>query len=67
MKEKEFNEASLLGQNLNTAVGLANIDGFTLRTMKLNGQELIGTCDFRPNRINVAIENDVVTEILGRG
>ena len=63
----KFAAEALLGKTEEEARKLVEASCCTLRVMKLNGEELIGTADYVPNRINVAVENGVVTEILGNG
>jgi len=32
-----------------------------------DGERFMGTCDYKPNRINVVVENDFVTDVTGIG
>jgi hypothetical protein len=41
--------------------------GYSVRINKQNGDMFFGTCDFRLDRINVEIENDIVAKINGIG
>ena len=41
--------------------------GFTTRVARQDGVDLAGTADFSESRVNVAVEGDVVTEILSIG
>lgn len=40
---------------------------FIVRVMRKNGHNCIGTCDYNPNRVNVAIENGVIKSIISIG
>ena len=58
--------------DIDDIVGMTTLDakaylqdiGHTMRVMILDGQSLIGTADFRSNRVNVAVEADVVVKVL---
>lgn len=54
----------LIGLKLEEAIMLS---GLTIRPMCENGEMLIGTCDYRPDRVNVATVDGIITEILGLG
>jgi hypothetical protein len=41
--------------------------GFTTRVTRQDGVDLAGTADFSESRVNVAVEGDVVTEIISIG
>jgi hypothetical protein len=41
--------------------------GFTTRVVRQDGVDLAGTADFSESRVNVAVEGDVVTEIVSIG
>jgi hypothetical protein len=43
------------------ATAWANERGMTVRVVKLDGESLPGTKDYRPERINVEVENGVIT------
>jgi hypothetical protein len=38
-----------------------------IRVMKLDGKGQIGTADYRTDRINVAVEDGIITEVLNIG
>lgn len=40
---------------------------YDIRVMSMDEQQLIGTCDWVPTRINVAIEKKIITAILNFG
>lgn len=56
-----------VGQPLTAMVEGCKAAGWTVRVTRRDGQSMIGTCGYRPNRINVAVENEVVTVIGGIG
>lgn len=39
----------------------------SIRVNELDGKHMAGTCDFNPDRINVVIDDGVITRINGRG
>lgn len=57
----------LIGKNLTDATALTESHGCRLRVRVRNGQGQMGTADFRLDRINVGIDDDVVTSIQGVG
>ena len=59
-KKTPQNKAPYIGHTLSEAKKLATQQGFTIRVMRMNGEELVGTTDFVPTRIDVAVENDIV-------
>lgn len=54
----------LVGLTLAEAEAEAADRGWTVRTARLDGEDLALTEDFSPTRVNVAVDDDVVTEIL---
>jgi len=42
-------------------------EGGRLRVMRRDWQNMFGDCQYDPSRLNVAVENEVVKEILKRG
>ena len=40
---------------------------FTIRVMRLNGQNCIGTADYNPNRVNVSIQDGIIKSIISIG
>jgi hypothetical protein len=41
--------------------------GVTIRVIRLDGEDLAATMDYLPTRINVAVEGDVITELISVG
>lgn len=39
----------------------------SLRTMSIDGEALVGTCDWKPNRVNVSVVDGRVDEVSGLG
>jgi hypothetical protein len=62
-----MNTQEIIGLPQNVTEGKLMESGYHLRIMEQDGQYLIGTCDYWPNRINVAIEKGVVKKVLGVG
>ena len=40
---------------------------YTIRVMRKDGRNCIGTCDFNPDRVNVAVVNGVIKSIISIG
>jgi hypothetical protein len=57
----------LIGKTLEEGKAYAESIGCTLRVTKKDGEGMMVTMDFRPNRINVAIVNNIITEVLNMG
>ena len=57
----------IIGMKFTEAAKAIQQEGFKVRITKQDGKNLIVTMDFDVNRINVAVDDDVVTKILGRG
>jgi hypothetical protein len=49
-------------QNHATGLGLR-----TVRVTQYNGQAMLGTADFRLDRLNVSVTNDIVSSVSGLG
>ena len=45
----------------------AKAAGWSLRVMRENGKNCMGTCDHNPGRINVAVVDERVTEVISLG
>lgn len=54
--------STLIGMNATSAQEGAESFGYRWRVMALDGEAFMGTTDFDENRVNVAIENDVVVD-----
>lgn len=64
-KDREAVASLLPGMRVSEARTELAKHGYTLRVMKTEKGNLIGTCDFVPSRVNVAIKDEIVTEVLG--
>lgn len=53
-----------VGLTLADAEAEADKRGWSVRTARLDGEDLALTEDYSPTRVNVAVDDDVVTEIL---
>ena len=54
-----------LGYAIDSAKDLA--PWLTIRVMRKDGERCIGTADYNPDRVNVAVEGDKITAIIGIG
>ena len=59
--------AAVVGSSVDEATAALEAQGLLLRVLRLDGEDLAGTADFVPSRVNVAVESDVVVEILSTG
>jgi hypothetical protein len=50
-----------------TVEEIENITGSIIRITKLDGNDMVITDDFLTNRLNVEVENGIVTNITGLG
>lgn len=66
-KQIEDAAAEYIGQPLASFEAAAVKAGWTVRVMQDGPKHNIGTCDFRPNRINVAIANGLLTKLISVG
>ena len=57
----------LIGFDVKYMTALLKIFGFSLRIVKQDGLSCITTCDYKKNRINVAVENNRISNIGGIG
>lgn len=62
-----FDPNVTVGKPVAEAVEFFKERGYTLRMTKVDGQPAICTRDYRIDRINVSVENGIVTELTGRG
>lgn len=58
---EEYQE--LIGMPIEKAAML----GYNIRVVEHNGVPLAGTADYKPGRINVAVKDSLITEIISRG
>lgn len=56
-----------IGCTVNEIMQEAEKGGWSVRVVKENGKNCMGTCDFQPFRINVAVDRGEVTEIVSLG
>ena len=57
----------LVGETLDEATAIAEASAMTIRVVEEDGQMLPATRDLRPNRINVAVADGVVTKVVNLG
>jgi hypothetical protein len=57
----------LVGMHITDAEQYCFLAGYICRVQKFNDQEQIGTCDYQRLRVNVAIADNLVTEVYGIG
>ena len=57
----------IIGLSVDDARTLLEQNNMALRIMKRDGEHLIGTCDWRLNRLNVEVEQGVVTSVMAIG
>lgn len=69
MTASEFAElkASIIGQPIDEVRRVAEQAGFVIRVRRDGNNRYLGTCDVVRNRINVGVDNGVVTEVSGFG
>lgn len=60
-------EELLVGQTESGAEQAATAEGWGFRVVRRDGEDLPMTMDYRPDRVNVAVEDGVVTEIVSIG
>jgi hypothetical protein len=66
---KDFSEA-LVGADIEFAKDMFKSVGkpMYVRVMRVNGNNCIGTCDFNPNRVNVAVDDKgIITSVISIG
>lgn len=56
-----------VGKPLDELIAACKPGGWTVRVMRQDGRSMIGTCDYRPNRINVSVDAGTVSAIGGVG
>lgn len=57
----------LVGRSLADAEAEAERRGWTVRVARLDGEDLMLTEDYSPTRVNVAVEADLVVEVVSIG
>jgi hypothetical protein len=63
----EFDESIVVGLSVEEAETAAEEAGFTVRIARQDGEDLALTMDFIPNRVNVEVEDGVVTGVVSVG
>lgn len=53
---------TLIGMNIDEAEMLAASKGFITRIVERDGESFIVTMDYRTNRVNLTVKNDIITE-----
>jgi hypothetical protein len=53
------------GKTLKEAIQYANDGGFTTRIVEENGRALMVTADFKTNRLNFRVKDDIVIDVYG--
>lgn len=66
-KTQMFNPLEIIGKTIAEANAICEGNGYTMRVMEEDGEALMGTCDLRSNRVNVAVVNGNVTRLQGIG
>lgn len=56
-----------VGMPLTEVTDRAKVAGWAVRVMRDNGKNCMGTCDHNPGRINVAVVDKKVTEVISLG
>ena len=67
---EEYLEAikrSAIGNTVEQVSEEAKRTGWLVRVMRQDGENCIGTCDLNPGRINVAVVEGKITEIISIG
>lgn len=65
--EGVFDATTIVGRSEVDAAAAAEAEGCSVRVVERDGRSLAVTEDFRPDRINVAVAEGVVTEIVSLG
>ena len=60
-KTRDFG-ATLIGMNITEAEQRAQAAGFTLRIVERDGESYAITMDYRTDRVDVKVTNDIITE-----
>jgi nucleoside-triphosphatase THEP1 len=58
---------SAIGNTVEEISEEAKRTGWSIRVLKQDGKDCMGACDYNPGRINVAVDNGKITEIIGLG
>ena len=63
----KHNLQQYIGKTPKQADAIAKKVGMIIRATCIDGEPLMGTCDYRLDRINVVIENNIITAVSGIG
>ena len=66
-KKPKIDIASIKGKQLEEAKSIALNHGYTIRATFIDGQPQAATMDYSEHRLNVAVQNGVVTQFCGVG
>jgi hypothetical protein len=58
---------AIVGATVADAEAELEARGLTMRVIRLDGEDLMATMDFVPTRVNVAVEGDVVVDLISAG
>lgn len=62
-----FDATAIVGESLDLAERSARVEGCSIRVVERDGKPLAVTDDFRPDRVNVVVEDGEVTRIVSLG
>ena len=65
--EAIFDATAIVGKSESEAAAAAEEEGCSVRVVERDGRALAVTEDFRPDRVNVVVEDGEVTEIVSLG
>ena len=54
----------LVGKSVNEVKGYAESAGLIARIVNVDNIPMVLTCEYNPSRLNLTVENGIVTEIL---
>jgi hypothetical protein len=66
-RQDAFDAQQVVGESVQGAERLAERHGCSVRVIERDGEPLAGTDDLVPSRINVVVENGLVTQVAGVG
>jgi hypothetical protein len=52
----------VVGMDLTQAINLCKLSGFDSRVTREDSTHFVGTCDFRLDRVNLEVDNGIVTK-----
>jgi len=58
---------NLIGLDEETAEAEVKGRHWIMRVVQKNKQSMVGTCDLREDRVNVVVDQGIVTEVMGVG